>query len=36
MGPGLYDAAAWNSAQVEEMLINNVDIVEWDEIELVV
>jgi hypothetical protein len=45
-GPGLYDAAAWNSAQVEEvtssllefeeMLINDVDIVKWDEIKLVV
>lgn len=37
-GPGIYDAAAWNSAQVEEigladfedMLIDDIDAVEWD------
>jgi hypothetical protein len=37
-GPGLYDAAAWNAMQVEEvdllkfeeMLVDDADIVEWD------
>jgi hypothetical protein len=37
-GPDIYDAAAWNSAQVEEigladfkeMLIDDSDAVEWD------
>ena len=37
-GPGLYDAAAWNVLQVEEvdllkfeeMLVDDVDTVEWD------
>ena len=37
-GPGIYDAAAWNPMQVEEvnllkfeeMLIDNADTAEWD------
>jgi hypothetical protein len=37
-GPRLYDAAAWNAMQVEEvdllefeeMLVDNADIVKWD------
>jgi hypothetical protein len=37
-GPGLYDAAAWNAMQVEEvdllefeeMLVDDADIVKWD------
>ena len=39
-GPGIYDAAAWNAMQVkevnlldfEEMLVDDVDIVEWDKV----
>ena len=39
-GPGIYDAAAWNAMQVEEvnlldfeeMLADDVDIVEWDKV----
>jgi hypothetical protein len=37
-GPNIYDAAAWNAAQVEEvslldfkqMLVDDADMVEWD------
>ena len=37
-GPNIYNAAAWNSAQVEEvglanfeeMLVDDLDVVEWD------
>jgi hypothetical protein len=40
-GPGIYDAAAWNAVQVEEvsllnfeeMLVEDVDIVEWDKVD---
>ena len=39
-GPGIYDAAAWNTMQVEEvnllnfkeMLADDADIVEWDKV----
>lgn len=31
-GPGIYDAAAWNAMQVEEMLADDVDMVEWDKV----
>jgi hypothetical protein len=41
-GPGMYDAAAWNAVQVEEvslhdfeeMLVEDVDMVEWDKLEV--
>ena len=38
-GPGLYDGAAWNAAQVEqvdnifdfeEMLVDDADLLEWE------
>jgi hypothetical protein len=37
-GPNIYNAAAWNSAQVEEvglanfeeMLVDDLDVVKWD------
>ena len=31
-GPGIYDAAAWNAMQVEEMLADDADVVEWDKV----
>ena len=31
-GPGIYNATAWNTMQVEEMLADDVDTVEWDKV----
>ena len=39
-GPGIYDTAAWNSAQIdevnlldfEEMLVDEVDMADWDDV----